>query len=148
MSSAAAVVEVAAALIVRDGQVLITRRRDGAHLGGFWEFPGGKRNPGETFEACLIREIGEEVGLTVAVHEQVATAEHRGPDGSVRLRFYRCTIVAGDPQPLGCDAWRWVGPAEIAGYPFPPADRPLVERIAAGIVDLSDAAPGALDAPP
>jgi mutator protein MutT len=132
VGNAAPVVEVAAGLIVRDGQILITRRRRDAHLGGLWEFPGGKRHPSESFETCLAREVNEELGLSVAVHEQVAAAEHVDADRRVRLRFYRCTIVAGEPQTLGCDAFRWVTPDEITGYRFPPADAQLVREIASG----------------
>jgi mutator protein MutT len=130
-------VEVAAGLIIKDGKVLITQRRNGAHLGGLWEFPGGKRQPGESFEACLTREVMEELGLAIAVHEQVASAEHVDTERRVRLRFYRCTILSGEPRPLGCKACRWVTPAEICIYPFPPADDPLVRRIASGEIGLS-----------
>ena len=125
-------VEVAAGLIVRDGQILIARRRDSAHLGGLWEFPGGKRRPGESFEACLTREILEELGLAIAVHEQIASAEHDDAERRVRLRFYRCTILEGEPRPLGCEECRWVTPTQIGSYPFPPADEPLVRQIATG----------------
>ena len=138
-------VEVAAGLIVREGRILIAQRQTLAHLGGLWEFPGGKRKPGESFEACLTREVMEELGLTIAVHEQVATAEHRDAERRVRLRFYRCTILAGEPQPIGCEACRWIIPAEIATFPFPPADEPLVRQIASGEIYLS-AAGGVMDA--
>jgi len=130
-------VEVAAGLIIKDGKVLITQRRNSAHLGGLWEWPGGKRQPGESFEACLTREVMEELGLAIAVHEQVASAEHVDTERRVRLRFYRCTILGGEPRPLGCEACRWVIPAEICIYPFPPADDPLVRRIASGEISLS-----------
>ncbi len=132
-------VEVAAGLIIREGRILIAQRRTSAHLGGLWEFPGGKRKPGESFEVCLTREVMEELGLTIAVHEQVAAAEHRDAKRWVRLRFYRCTILAGEPRPIGCEAYRWITPAEITAYPFPPADEPLVRRIASGEIDLSTA---------
>ena len=130
-------VEVAAGLIIREGRILIARRLTNAHLGGLWEFPGGKRKPGESFETCLIREAMEELGLTITVHEQVATAEHRDTKRSVRIQFYRCTIAAGEPQPLGCTDYRWITPAEITAYPVPPADEPLVRRIASGEIGLS-----------
>jgi mutator protein MutT len=130
-------IEVAAGLIIRDGKILIAQRRSNAHLGGLWEFPGGKRKPDESFEACLVREVMEELGLTIAVHEQVASAEHSDSERRVQIRFYRCTILAGDPKPLGCDACRWITPAEIGAYPFPPADEPLVRQIASGKIGLS-----------
>ena len=132
MSEVAPTVEVAAGLIVRDGKILIAQRRVNASLGGLWEFPGGKRKPGESFEACLRREIMEELGLTIAVLEQVSSAEHRDATCQVQLRFYRCTVLTGEPQPLGCEACRWITPAEISAYPFPPADLPLVHQIASG----------------
>lgn len=132
MPEGAPTVEVAAGLIVREGRILIAQRRSNAHLGGLWEFPGGKRKPDESFEACLTREAMEELGVTIAVHEQVASAEHRDAGQRVRLRFYRCTILAGEPKPLGCEACRWITPAEISAYPFPPADEPLVRQIASG----------------
>lgn len=132
MSEVAPTVEVAAGLIVRDGKILIAQRLAHVHLGGLWEFPGGKRKPGESFEACLMREVMEELGLTIAVDEQVASAEHHDAERQVRLRFYRCTILAGEPRPLGCEACRWVVPEEIAAYSFPPADLPLVHQIASG----------------
>lgn len=132
MSDATTRVEVAAGLIIRDGNILIAQRLGNAHLGGLWEFPGGKRQRGESFEACLKREVMEELGLTIAIHEQVSSAEHHDPPYHIRLRFYRCTVLAGEPQPLGCEAFRWVAPEEIAAYPFPPADLPLVHQIASG----------------
>ena len=132
MKEIAQVVEVAAGLIIRDGQILIARRRSSARLGGLWEFPGGKRRPGESFKACLAREVMEELGLTIAVHEQIASAEHRDAERRIRIRFYRCAILAGEPRPLGCEECRWVTPAEIGAYPFAPADEPLVRRIASG----------------
>jgi mutator protein MutT len=132
MSEATPTVEVAAGLIVRDGKILIAQRLGNAHLGGMWEFPGGKRQPGESFEACLRREVMEELGLTIAVHEQVSSAEHHDSQRHIRLRFYRCTVLAGEPRPLGCEACRWITPAEISAYSFPPADLPLVHQIASG----------------
>ena len=132
MSEVVPTIEVAAGLIVRDGKILISQRLGNVHLAGLWEFPGGKRKPGESFEACLMREIMEELGLTIAVYEQVASAEHHDLQRHIRLRFYRCTVLAGEPRPLGCEACRWVTPAGIAAYPFPPADLPLVHQIASG----------------
>lgn len=144
MRKAVPTVEVAAGLIIREGRILIAQRDSLAHLGGLWEFPGGKRKSHESFEACLTREVMEELGLTIAVYEQVSSAEHFDAERRVRLRFYRCTILAGEPQPLGCKACRWVTPAEISAYPFPPADEPLVRQIASGEIGPS-AARGMMD---
>lgn len=132
MPDAAPSIEVAAGLIIRDGRILIAQRLSDAHLGGLWEFPGGKRQPGESFETCLQREAMEELGLVIAVHEEIFSAEHRDAEHNIRLRFYRCTVLTGEPRPFGCAACRWVTPAEISAYPFPPADLPLVHQIATG----------------
>ncbi|MDD5558799.1 (deoxy)nucleoside triphosphate pyrophosphohydrolase [Candidatus Methylomirabilis sp.] len=132
MSEVAPTVEVAAGLIIRDGKILIAQRLSNVHLGGLWEFPGGKRQANESFEACLKREVMEELGLTIAVHEQVSSAEHHDAERQVRLRFYRCTILVGEPSPLECEAFRWITPAEINAFTFPPADLPLVQQIASG----------------
>src|SRR5262245_15313555 len=79
-------IEVAAGVVFRDGQVLITQRRPGDHLGGLWEFPGGKREPGETFEVCLQRELKEELGIEVDVGEWLDSVTHAYPEKTVHLR--------------------------------------------------------------
>jgi 8-oxo-dGTP diphosphatase len=122
-------VEVSAGLIFRAGRLLITQRRLHDHLGGLWEFPGGKREPGESFEGCLVRELREELGVETRPCELLEDITHRYPDKSVRLRFYRCELVRGEPRPLGCHALAWVSPGQLAGYAFPAADERLLERL-------------------
>jgi mutator protein MutT len=122
-------IEVSAALIFRDGKLLITQRRAGSHLGGLWEFPGGKREPGETFEACLIREIREELGVDISVGALFEDVSHAYPEKSVRLKFFLCRLLAGEPQPLDCAAIRWVTPLELSDYEFPAADARLVGKL-------------------
>ncbi|MCX8089649.1 MAG: 8-oxo-dGTP diphosphatase MutT [Verrucomicrobiae bacterium] len=122
-------IEVSAALIFRQGRLLITRRDAAAHLGGLWEFPGGKREPGESFEECLARELREELGVEVTVDEEVETVEHAYPERRVRIKFFRCRLIAGEPQPLGCAAIRWVRADELAQHAFPAADARLLERL-------------------
>jgi len=124
-------VEVAAGLVFRQGKLLLTQRRQGAHLGGLWEFPGGKREPSETFEACLARELREELGIEVAVGELVQSLTHAYPEKTVHLRFYRCRWLAREPRPLGCSDFKWVGPEELAAHAFPAADARLLDRLAA-----------------
>ena len=102
------IIDVAAALVFRDGKVLITQRHADAHLGGLWEFPGGKREPNEAFEACLQRELREELGIEVAVGELVESLTHAYPEKTVHLKFYRCRWTKHEPQPLGCSAFKWV----------------------------------------
>jgi mutator protein MutT len=122
-------IEVAAALLFREGKLLITQRYPGAHLGGLWEFPGGKRNPEESFEACLRRELCEELGVEIAVDELLDTVIHVYPEKTVHLQFYRCRLVKNEPRPLGCPAFAWVRPMELQNYEFPAADHKLVERL-------------------
>lgn len=123
-------VEVAAGLIFRNGQLLIAQRRPGDHLGGLWEFPGGKREEAETFEACLQRELMEELALAVEPGELLLSLTHTYPEKTVHLKFYRCSCGGGEPQALGCHAIAWVTPRELASYAFPEADRSLVALLA------------------
>ncbi len=123
------VIDVAAALVFREGKLLITQRHADAHLGGLWEFPGGKREPNETFEACLTRELREELGIEVAVGELVESLTHAYPEKTVHLKFYRCRWEEHEPQPLGCLALNWVSAANLRDYAFPAADARLLGRL-------------------
>lgn len=122
-------VEVAAGLVFRGGKLLITQRPPAAHLGGLWEFPGGKREPDETFEACLARELLEELGIEVAVGDLLESLTHDYPEKTVCLRFYRCRWVRHEPRPIGCPAFEWVGPEALADHVFPAADARLLGRL-------------------
>jgi 8-oxo-dGTP diphosphatase len=124
------VIEVAAALI-RDpaGRYLITQRRRGSHLEGLWEFPGGKRHVEESLEACLQRELTEELSATFAVGEKVETIRWEYPDRTVILHFYRCRLETGAITPLEDQAMAWVEPERLPEYQFPPADRTLIDRL-------------------
>jgi len=122
-------IDVSAGLIFRDGKLLITQRHADAHLGGLWEFPGGKLECNETFESCLARELREELGIEVAVRDLIETIEHDYPGKRVRLKFFRCEWLANEPQALGCPAFAWVAREELAGYEFPAADARLLERL-------------------
>jgi 8-oxo-dGTP diphosphatase len=120
-------IEVAAGLVFRDGKLLITQRHAGAHLGGLWEFPGGKREPGETFEQCLVRELREELGIEVEVGEVLESLTHDYPGKSVHLKFFRCGWKHGEPQTLDCADFRWTGLPELERYEFPTADARLLK---------------------
>src|SRR5262245_50645861 len=124
-------IEVAAGLVFRNGRLLITQRRPGDHLGGMWEFPGGKREPGETFEDCLQRELREELGIEVEAGECLDSVTHSYPEKTVHLRFYRCAWRGHEPRALGCQAFAWVTAAQLAQYPFPPADTTLLGKLRA-----------------
>ena len=122
-------IEVSAGLIFRSGKLLITQRHAGAHLGGLWEFPGGKREPGETSEQCLARELREELGVEVAVGGLIEELTHDYAEKSVRLKFFMCRLVAGEPQPLDCAAVKWVTRDDLAAHEFPAADAKLLAQL-------------------
>jgi mutator protein MutT len=123
-------VEVAAALIQDGtGRYLIARRREGTHLAGLWEFPGGKREANETLEACLRRELAEELGGEFEVGEKVDTVRWEYPEKTVVLHFYRCRLERGPIEPRGGQAVEWVPPARLGDYEFPPADLALIARL-------------------
>lgn len=122
-------VPVSAGLVFHQGRLLITQRRPGDHLGGLWEFPGGKLEPGETFEACLVRELREELGIETEVEEPLAELTHHYPGKSVHLRFFRCRLLSGDPRPLGCHDLAWVTLEELGQHEFPAADSQLLAKL-------------------
>ncbi|MGD0350741.1 MAG: 8-oxo-dGTP diphosphatase MutT [Verrucomicrobiota bacterium] len=124
-------IEVSAALVFRDGRLLITQRQANAHLGGLWEFPGGKREPSETFEQCLVRELREELGVDISVDELFDEVVHAYPGKTVHLKFFVCRLTSGEPQPLGCAALKWAGKSELDGYAFPAADARLLDKLRA-----------------
>ena len=122
---------VVAGLIAREsGEVLITQRTDAQASPLFWEFPGGKIEPGEAPEVALKRELHEELGIRVAVLDAFDALVHHYPDRSIDLRFFRCRWLQHEPQPLGCETLAWAGRGELGGYDFPAADARLLERLA------------------
>lgn len=122
-------IEVSAGLVFRHGLLLITQRRPEDHLGGLWEFPGGKRNADETDEACLRRELLEELDIEVEVKELLETIEHQYPEKAVRLKFFRCLWQHNEPRALGCHDFAWVGREQLANYTFPAADAQLLQKL-------------------
>lgn len=115
--------QVAAGLIWKDGKVLITQRPKGSHLEGFWEFPGGKREEGETLEECLQRELREELGIMVRPERFLVSVEHEYESRSISLHLFECSRPQEDPRPLGCASMRWVRLKDLQEYRMPPADR-------------------------
>jgi mutator protein MutT len=128
---ASRVIEVSAGLVFRDGKLLITQRHADSHLGGLWEFPGGKRKLDETFEQCLVRELREELGAGVSVGVMMEEITHAYPGKIVRLKFFFCRLIEGEPRPLGCAAVKWVSQAELAHHEFPAADAKLLKKLLA-----------------
>jgi len=119
---------VAAALVDGDGRVLICQRPEGKHLAGLWEFPGGKLEPGETPEACLIRELNEELGITVnaACLAPFVFSSHGYDDLHLLMPLYLCRRWEGFVERREHQALAWVEPMKLGDYPMPPADAPLV----------------------
>lgn len=124
-------IDVAAALIFRDGKLLVTQRHANSHLGGLWEFPGGKREANETFEECLAREILEELGIEISVSELFEEIVHDYMEKSVHLKFFICQLLHGEPKPLDCAAFKWIGKTELDNLEFPAADAQLLEKLRA-----------------
>jgi mutator protein MutT len=123
------VIEVSAGLIFRAGQLLITQRPATGHLANLWEFPGGKRETGESSEDCLTRELHEELGVEVRVGELLEELTHTYTEKTVRLRFYRCALQSGEPRALGCQGLAWITRTELERYDFPAADARLLEAL-------------------
>lgn len=119
---------VTAAVIERDGAFLLTRRLDGTHLAGHWEFPGGKLDAGETLAACLAREIREELDASIEVGPEILATVHDYPGRSIELRFFRCTLRS-EPRPAMGQEMRWVALRDLRSVQLPPADDELVRML-------------------
>lgn len=112
-----------------DGRVLIAQRPTEGLLGGLWEFPGGKQEAEESLEACLQREIREELGIEISVGERIAAVDHAYTHFRITLHAFHCTHKAGEPEALGCADWRWVTLDELDDFAFPKADRTVIDAL-------------------
>lgn len=121
--------DVVAGVIERNGRVLIGRRPAKGLLGGLWEFPGGKREPGETDEAALFREIHEELGLKVAVGAPIATVEHAYSHFAITLRLYGCRVRGGRVRRRYHTAVKWVAPGSLRRFAFPAANYKCMDQV-------------------
>jgi len=128
-------IAVVAAVVVREGKLLLCQRPDGDHLPLLWEFPGGKIDAGETPEEALARELDEELGVVATVGPQVAEVLHTYPEKRVWIRFYRATIE-GEPSPLIHERVEWVALGSIGDYPAPPPNAEVIGRIVRGELPL------------
>lgn len=132
MTSRARKLVVAGLIIADDGRVLITRRKDDQPMGGQWEFPGGKLEPGEAPTAGLARELREELGVEVSVGRAWDVLHHAYPEFDLLMLVYACRLAAGaTPRPVEVADLAWCRPAELGGYAILPADAPLVDRLVA-----------------
>ena len=135
MSQEPQIVEVVAAVIFDAEQrhVLLALRKPSQHQGGRWEFPGGKCEPGESLQGTLVRELHEELGIRIDRSRARRTIEHTYPDKTVRLHVHDVVQFRGTPEGLEQQTLRWVPIAELAGLPFPDANRVIVDELLASV---------------
>ncbi|MCG6133565.1 MAG: 8-oxo-dGTP diphosphatase MutT [Nostoc sp. LLA-1] len=113
-------------------QILIDRRRPEGVMGGLWEFPGGKIEPGETIEECIQREIQEELAIEIEVGKHLITIDHTYTHLRVTLTVHHCRLIAGVPQPLECDEICWVHLDDLENFAFPQANSQIIAALKQG----------------
>lgn len=121
--------EVVAALIWKDEKFLICQRPQNKPRALFWEFVGGKVEPGETKQQALVRECREELGITVEVGDVFEQVTHEYDDVTIRLTLFNATVAQGNPQKLEHNDMRWITPQEIPNYDFCPADKEILQKL-------------------
>lgn len=114
------------------GQVLIDRRKEEGLLGGLWEFPGGKLEGDETVQACIQREIREELGIEIEVGDHLITLDHAYTHFRITLNVHYCRHLRGTPQPLESQEVRWVALDALRDYPFPKANGKIIDALLGG----------------
>ena len=123
-------VVVAAGVVSVDGKILVTRRKAGTHLERRWEFPGGKLEPGEAPQECLVREFREELDVEIEAGQILEVIFHRYPERNVLLLIYACKLVDGEPRAIECEKLMWLEKKELERLDWVPADRAFVRRLA------------------
>ncbi|NDJ54268.1 MAG: A/G-specific adenine glycosylase [Chloroflexi bacterium] len=135
--------DVAAGVIRRGAdEILIAQRPLDGMLGGLWEFPGGKREAGESLEACLVREVQEELGIQISVEQQLATIKHAYTHFKITLYAFECRYLSGEPQAIGCADWTWTTLESLDQFAFPVTDQQIITTLRSGGGQL------AMDLPP
>lgn len=124
--------EIGAGIIWKRGRILIQRRPPQGLLGGLWEFPGGKRERGETIAECVRREVREELGIEVKVGEEFAVVDHGYSHFTITLHAFACEHVRGRVRLLHATAFKWARPEELKEYAFPAANRRIIDRVLEG----------------
>lgn len=109
--------------------MLITRRPEGSHLAGFWEFPGGKQEDNESLRECLGREIREELGIDIQVGKHLMSVDHEYETKSITLHVFHCGGLRDRPVAMEGQEARWVRPGDLGGFTFPPPDRRIIDAL-------------------
>ena len=117
------------AIIRRGREFLIAQRKRNDSFGNYWEFPGGKKNEGESFEQCVAREIQEEIGIEVLVESKIMEIRRRYNEKMIWLNFYLCSHVSGDPKPLDCQKVQWVDVEDLKSFKFPQTNNPVIASL-------------------
>jgi A/G-specific adenine glycosylase len=120
---------VTAAVLQQDGKILLAKRPSKGLLGGMWEFPGGKVEKGESLEACLAREIQEELGVEIQVGEPFGIYRHAYTHFRITLHAFLCELIEGELRPVEAAGLAWVVPAELGNYPMGKVDRQIARRL-------------------
>ena len=122
-------IDAAIAVVLRGDKVLVCQRKDDDTFGGYWEFPGGKQEDGETLEQCLERELREELAIRATPIARLSVIEHDYAHAKIRLHPFVCEHEDGEVQHLECQASLWIEPVKLREYRFPPANEALIEEV-------------------
>lgn len=117
------------AVIRRDREFLIAQRNADDTFGSFWEFPGGKKNSGESFEDCVVRETKEELGVNICVDRKLMEIRRKYNEKIIWLNFYLCSFISGEPKPIDCQNVRWTDVEELKNFSFPPANDTVIRKL-------------------
>lgn len=117
------------AVVRRGREFLIAQRQADDTFGSYWEFPGGRKNPGERFEDCVVREAREELGIEIAVERPLLQVRRRFHRRLIWLNFYLCRLVSGQPRPLESQRAEWVDVDRLEGFAFPPANERVIRKL-------------------
>ncbi len=117
------------AIVRRDREFLISQRKKNDSFGGYWEFPGGKRNEGESFEDCVVREAREETGIEIKVEQKLMELRRPYNEKIIWLNFYLCTHISGEPKAIDCQKARWADLKELRQFKFPPANDKVIRKL-------------------
>jgi A/G-specific adenine glycosylase len=120
---------IGAAVIRLDGKILISQRPLKGLLGGLWEFPGGKQEPGESLPQTVRREIKEELGIEIKAGKKLAEVDHAYSHFKITLHAYECRYLRGKARALEVMDWRWVRPQDLTKFAFPAANQPIIRKL-------------------